>query len=222
MISVRGQKESDVVESERIKVWDIAVRVFHWSLVLLFFVAYFSGDEESLLHVYSGYGVMGLVAFRVVWGFVGTKHARFADFLYGRKATVGYVRSLLKLKPVHYLGHNPLGGWMVFALLVSIAGSCWSGLEAYGAHGQGPLVESRSWGVSSAMAYDEAEHDSGTESGSGRSSGSRFWHEIHEALSNFTLFLVFLHVVGALFASAMHRENLVRAMVTGFKTRHAP
>ena len=188
---------------------------------MLFFVAYLSGDEESVLHVYSGYAVMGLVAFRVVWGFVGTKHARFTDFLYGRKSTVRYARSLLTPKPVHYLGHSPLGGWMVFALLVSIAGACWSGLEAYGAHGQGPLAESTSWGVSSAKAQDE-ERDRGRESRSGRSSERRFWHEIHEALSNFTLFLVLLHIVGVLSAIALHRENLVKAMITGYKTRRAP
>ena len=221
---MRSEKQEalDMVHGERIKVWDIAVRIFHWSLVLLFFVAYLSGDEESVAHVYSGYGVMGLVVFRIVWGFVGTKHARFADFIYGREATVRYTRSLLALKPIHYLGHNPLGGWMAVALLASLLGSCWSGLEAYGAQGQGPLAESRSWGVSSAMAHDEEEHDGGRESGSGRSSKGRFWHEIHEALSNFTLFLVFLHIAGVLSAIALHRENLVKAMITGYKTRRTP
>jgi len=211
-----------MVQSERVKVWDIGVRVFHWSLVLLFFIAYLSGDEESLLHVYSGYGVMGLVAFRVVWGFVGTKYARFADFIYGGRTTVRYARSLLAHKPVHYIGHNPLGGWMVLALLLSLFGACWSGLEVYGAHGQGPLAGSRTWGVASAMAHEEDEHRGQRESGSARSSERRFWHEIHEVLSNFTLFLVFLHVIGALSASAMHRENLVKAMLTGYKARRAP
>jgi cytochrome b len=211
-----------VVQGERIKVWDIAVRVFHWSLVLLFLVTYLSGDDESLLHVYSGYGVMVLVAFRMFWGFVGTKHARFADFVYGGKTTVGYARSLLALNPIHYLGHNPLGGWMVVALLVSLLGSCWTGLEAYGAHGQGPLAESRSWGVSSAMAHEEEDRDGRREGSLGGSSETRFWHKIHEAISSFTLFLVILHIAGVLSASAMHRENLVKAMITGYKTRRTP
>jgi len=211
-----------MVQGERIKVWDIAVRVFHWSLVLLFFVAYLSGDDESSLHVYSGYGVMGLVAFRIAWGFVGTTHARFADFIYGLGATVRYARSLLARHPIHYLGHNPLGGWMVVALLVSVLGSCWSGLELYGAHGQGPLADFGPQVISSATAHEEDDHERSRESGSGRSSERRFWHEIHEALSNFTLFLVFLHIVGALSASAMHRENLVKAMITGYKARRTP
>ena len=197
-----------MVQCERIKVWDIAIRVFHWSLVLLFFVAYLSGDDESSLHIYSGYAVMGLVAFRIAWGFVGTRHARFADFIYGLGATVRYARSLLARRPIHYLGHNPLGGWMVVALLLSVLGSCWSGLELYGAHGHGPLADFGSQAISSA--------------GSERSSERRLWHEIHEALSNFTLFLVFLHIVGALSASAIHRENLVKAMITGYKARRTP
>ena len=211
-----------MVQCERIKVWDIAIRVFHWSLVLLFFVAYLSGDDESSLHIYSGYAVMGLVAFRIAWGFVGTRHARFADFIYGLGATVRYARSLLARRPIHCLGHNPLGGWMVVALLLSVLGSCWSGLELYGAHGHGPLADFGSQAISSAAAHEEDDRDRRRESGSGRSSERRLWHEIHEALSNFTLFLVFLHIVGALSASAIHRENLVKAMITGYKARRTP
>lgn len=211
-----------MVQDERVKVWDIAVRVLHWSLLVMFLVAYLSGDEESLLHVYSGYGVMSLVAFRIVWGLVGTKYARFADFDYGRTETARYARSLLARKPIHYLGHNPLGGWMVVALLVSLAGACWSGLEAHGAQGKGPLAESRAPGISAAMAHDEEERAGRRESGTGRTPESRMWHEIHEALSNFTVFLVFMHILGALSASAMHRENLVKAMITGYKQRRTP
>lgn len=202
-----------MAEEARIKVWDIAVRVVHWTLLVVFFVAYFSGDED-LLHVYAGYGVLALVAFRIVWGFVGTQHARFADFVYGPAATLRYVRSLFSSKPIHYLGHNPLGGWMVVALLLSLIGTCWSGLEAYGQEGHGPLAQHGGLLISSASANDEEGGET-----NGEAEGDEFWEEIHEAFSNATLVLVFLHVAGVLIASAVHRENLIRSMITGYKKR---
>ena len=208
-----------MAEKEMIKVWDIAVRVFHWSLVITFFVAYLSGDEESVLHAYAGYGVLALVAFRIVWGLVGTKYARFTDFVYGRAETLRYARSLIASKPLHYIGHNPLGGWMVVALLLGLLGAGWSGLEVYGKQGHGPLAQVETGVVSSAMANDDDEAHGGKED---KAEGEKLWEEIHETLSNLTLFLVFLHVAGVLVASAMHRENLVRAMITGYKKRQAP
>lgn len=206
-----------MAEETRIKVWDIAVRVFHWTLLVVFFVAYFSGDED-LLHVYAGYGVLALVAFRIVWGFVGTQHARFADFVYGPAATLRYVRSLFSSKPIHYLGHNPLGGWMVIALLLSLIGTCWSGLEAYGQEGHGPLAQHEGLLISSASANDDEDGEEDDER-NGDAEGDEFWEETHEAFSNATLVLVFLHVAGVLIASAVHRENLVRSMITGYKKR---
>jgi cytochrome b len=221
--NVRPSKDDAMAEEMSIKVWDIAVRVFHWSLVVFFFVAYFSGDEESALHVYTGYGVLALVAFRIVWGLVGTKHARFADFIFGPAATLQYVRSLASSKPLHYLGHNPLAGWMVVALLVCLLGACWSGLKAYGEQGHGPLAKYETWAVPTAMANDhEREQRSKRVRKERRTKGEEFWKEIHEALSNLTLFLVFLHVVGGLMSSGLHRENLIKAMITGYKTRRAP
>src|SRR5512139_1315947 len=211
-----------VAEKSMVKVWDIAVRVFHWSLVILFFVAYFTGDDEDMLHVYAGYGVLALVVFRIVWGFVGTQHARFSDFIYGPAATLRYVKSLFSPKPLHYLGHNPLGGWMVVALLLSLIGTCWSGLEAYGEKGHGPLAQVEIRLISSAMADDDEEDRGEPGTMRGKAEGEEFWGEIHETLSNLTLLLVFLHVAGVLIASAIHRENLIKAMVTGYKSRQAP
>jgi cytochrome b len=212
-----------MAEEARVKVWDIAVRVFHWSLVVSFFVAYSSGDDESLLHVYSGYAVLALVAFRVLWGLVGTKHARFSDFIYGPAATLRYVRAFVSSRPLHYLGHNPLGGWMVVALLVCLIATCWSGLEAYGGQGHGPLASSDTWIVSAAMA-DDGGGQGRSERGrrKNRTKAQKFWKETHEALANLTLFLVFLHVAGALTASAVHKENFIKAMITGYKIRREP
>ena len=204
-----------MVEGAQVEVWDRAVRVFHWSLVAFFFIAYLTGDDESALHVYAGYVVLALVVFRVVWGFVGTKHARFTDFIHGPTETLRYVKSIVSIKPLYYLGHNPLGGWMVVALLLSLIGVCWSGLEVYGKQGHGPLAQVDIHFVLPAAANDDDEESArGNERDK---AGEEFWEEIHEAFSNLTLVLVFLHVIGVVTGSAIHRENLVKAMITGHK-----
>ena len=104
--------------NDTIKVWDPLVRVFHWSLAAGFFTAYLTADEWRKLHVYAGYLIAGLVAFRVVWGLVGSRHARFTDFVAGPKAVGRYLLQLLQGRSPRYLGHNPAGGAMVVALLV--------------------------------------------------------------------------------------------------------
>ena len=138
----------------------------------------------------------------------------------GPAATLRYVKSLFSPKPLHYLGHNPLGGWMVVALLLSLIGTCWSGLEAYGQKGHGPLAQGGIALVSPALADDDEE--AGERGGKGGEGGDEFWEETHEAFSNVTLFLVILHIAGVLVAVAVHKENLVRAMVTGYKKDGAP
>jgi cytochrome b len=195
-----------------IKVWDIGVRVFHWSLVVLFLISYVSGDEESLLHVYSGYGVLGLVIFRIVWGVVGTKYARFRNFIVGPKTAGLYARSLLTTRPIHYLGHNPIGGWMVIALLILLIAASWSGLVLYGAEGHGPLANQQISIVGQVYANgdDHEDKDDG---------GDDLWEEIHEALAQLTLLFVFMHIAGVLIGSMLHRENLIKAMVTGYKNK---
>lgn len=193
---------------QTVKVWDPLVRIFHWSLVVLFAVAYVTGDDEGMTHIYAGYGVTGLIAFRLLWGVVGTRYARFADFVYGPRKVIAYARSLLGRKPLHYLGHNPLGGWMVVALLIGLALTCWSGLESYAAEGKGPLASANVAIVSVAMAHgDDSAGDKHDE----------FWEEIHEFFANLTLGLVILHILGVIVASRLHRENLVKAMITGRK-----
>ena len=101
----------------KLYVWDPLVRLFHWSLVLAFIVCYFTGDEESLTHVYSGYAILGLVAFRILWGLIGTEHARFKDFIVSPTKTLRYLKDLLQGKVEKHVGHNPAGGWMIVALL---------------------------------------------------------------------------------------------------------
>jgi len=199
--------------SEKIKVWDLPVRIFHWSLVIFFFVAYFTGDDDNPLHIYSGYAVCLLIIFRIVWGLIGTKHARFSDFVYGPGEVRKYIQSLIVRKPIHYIGHNPAGGWMVILLLISIVLVSWSGLKVYAAEGHGPLASIDLSVVGAAIADDDRDED---ENGGG-SAEEEFWEEIHEFFSNLTLALVFIHIAGVAISSHMHRENLPRAMVTGYK-----
>ena len=192
-----------------VKVWDIVVRAGHWSLVVLFTAAYLSGEiEVETLHAWAGYAILAIVLFRILWGFVGTKYARFSDFVAGWRATADYARSLLAFRPKHYLGHNPLGGWMIVALLATLLLVCWSGLEVYAVQGKGPLAQTTLTPIAEARAHDDE---------GGKGSHENLWEDVHEALANFCLFLILLHVSGALGASLIHRENLVRAMVTGKK-----
>jgi cytochrome b len=110
-----------------VKVWDPFVRVFHWSLVALFIGAFATGDDSERLHVMFGYAIAALVALRIVWGFVGSQHARFADFVTSPGTALAYVRDALSLKARRYLGHNPAGGAMILLLLVALAGTCVTG-----------------------------------------------------------------------------------------------
>jgi cytochrome b len=197
-----------MASARRVRVWDPLVRLFHWSLVIAFATAFVTGDENETVHAYAGYAVAALVVFRVIWGFVGTKHARFSNFIYGPGTGLAYLKGLLSRKPAHYLSHNPLGGWMVAALLLSLAATCWTGLEAYGAKGKGPLAGAMLNVVPQAHADEDAEADGG---------GDEFWEELHEGCADFTLLLVLLHLAGVIAGSILHRENLVRTMVTGWK-----
>lgn len=104
-----------------VPVWDLLIRVFHWSLVAGFLAAWITGHEWDLAHLIAGYWVAGLIGLRIVWGFVGARHARFADFVKGPAAVAGFLKDSVLLKAPRYLGHNPAGGAMVVALLVMIA-----------------------------------------------------------------------------------------------------
>ena len=105
-----------------VKVWDPFVRICHWSLVVLFAVAFLTGDEIERIHVAAGYGIAGLVTARIVWGFIGPRFARFSDFVKGPRAVTGYLIEAASLKAPRSLGHNPAGGAMIVALLILLAG----------------------------------------------------------------------------------------------------
>lgn len=105
--------------TQRILVWDIPTRVFHWLLAASFAGAFLTAESERWrdLHVMLGYGFAGLIAFRLVWGLIGTRYARFRAFLFSPREVMAYLRSLASRSPRHYLGHNPAGSIAIFLLL---------------------------------------------------------------------------------------------------------
>ncbi|MDH5409188.1 MAG: cytochrome b/b6 domain-containing protein [Gammaproteobacteria bacterium] len=204
----------------KIKVWDIATRTFHWSLVVCFFVAYATGDDENMLHIYSSYMIIGLLGFRLIWGTIGPRYVRFSNFILGFKATLAYLQSILLGRPVYYPGHNPLGGWMILLLLVTLTLTSWTGLELYAQQGKGPLASTESNLLQTAHANGKRGESDEIEERLERENekGQEWLEELHEALASFNLLLVFIHVAGVILAGWLHNENLIKAMWTGYKT----
>ena len=104
-----------------IPVWDALVRVLHWTLVLSVATAWLTRHSRGGWHEWIGYAALEVVANRVAWGFLGAGHARFSDFVRSPATTAAYARSVVSGREARYLGHNPLGGWMVVALLSMVA-----------------------------------------------------------------------------------------------------
>lgn len=173
-----------------VPVWDLATRAFHWSLALLVVLAWASAKLDAMsLHLNAGHAVLALVAFRLAWGFLGSRHSRFADFVKGPRAALAHLRG----GPAS-IGHNPLGGWMVLALLAVLAGQAVSGMFADDdVLTRGPLAHLAA------------------------SSTSALLTKFHKIGANAILVLVALHVLAALFYLLARGENLIRPMVTGVK-----
>jgi len=113
-------KVNTVTRDDRVKVWDPAVRVFHWSLVAAFAVAYFIVDGNRDIHEWAGYVALGLLAFRLVWGVIGSRHARFSDFVPRPAELSGYVRQMIRGREPRYMGHNPAAAIMILFLLLAV------------------------------------------------------------------------------------------------------
>jgi cytochrome b len=137
---------------ERVLVWDLPTRFFHWLLAGTFAGAWLTADSERWMdvHVILGYTFAGLIAFRLVWGVIGTRHARFASFVRGPRAVVRYLTSLASTRPEHHVGHNPAGGWAVLALLGLGALTALTGYATYNDYG-GEWLEELHEGTASAM-----------------------------------------------------------------------
>ncbi len=186
-----------MTEPSKITVWDPLVRFFHWALVSAFVIAYITEDDLITIHSWAGYLILILLCIRFIWGFVGTQHARFSDFVYSPGNIIKFIKETLHLSAKRYLGHNPAGGAMVILLMLSLLVVSISGVILLGAEEQaGPVAH---WFTQSESKWSDS------------------LEEVHEFFANFTLFLVFLHVVGVLVESLIHKENLVSAMITGLK-----
>lgn len=204
---------------EQVYVWDRFVRFFHWTLVVLFCTSYLSGDEVEWLHVYSGYGIALLILARTLWGFIGSTHARFRDFLYSPLSAVEYLKSVANGNPRHYLGHNPAGAMMVFALLAGLFLTTLSGMKLYAVEeGKGPLAQEINVQlVNDAYADSDDGYDDDDHHDREDEEAEEFWEEVHEFSVNFMLLLVVIHILGVIVSSRAHEESLVKAMVTGYK-----
>jgi len=181
-----------------VALWDLPTRIFHWSLVVLILVAWFSGEENMQVHKLAGYGVLGLLIFRLWWGVAGGSTARFASFLKGPGATLAYLKTVGDRTPGHASGHNPVGAWSVVAMIAVMLAQAGLGLFASDIDGleSGPL--------SYLVDFDTA----------------RLCSEWHEVLFRVLQGLVVLHLLAIGFYWFWKRQNLVVSMITG-KSRFA-
>jgi cytochrome b len=193
--------ESDMTQQpltqERKPVWDIFVRLFHWSLVASILFAWWSGEQGGnwmQWHMYAGYSVLGLVLFRLLWGFAGSHYARFSEFVRSPVHTVKYGLQLARRKEPHYIGHNPLGGWMVLLLLLLSAAQAGTGLFANDEiFTEGPLVHLVSYDLSVEITR---------------------WHKL---IFDVLLIAIGLHLLGVFTHQVFKREKLIQAMLHGRK-----
>ena len=124
---LQGAHSAREMRADWITVWDPFVRLFHWSLVGLFAFSYFTGDEWKSAHVVSGYLIGGLIVMRVLWGLFGSEHARFVNFIYRPATVLSFLADTARMRAKRYIGHNPAGGAMVIALLLTVGGIATTG-----------------------------------------------------------------------------------------------
>lgn len=220
-------------KKESVKVWEPLIRIGHWTLVIAFFTAYLTEDDLMPVHVWAGYIVGGYLVMRIVWGFIGSKYVRFSHFVYSPARIVAYLKNLVARKPQHYIGHNPAGGAMVIALLLSLTVTTVTGMKLYAVEdNKGPFalsaeqlqaqVNSASL-ISVAKAEGSKDDDKDDEFEAAATThrvdeqSEEFWEELHEFFANLTLLLVFLHIFGVVVSSYVDKEKLVKTMLTGKK-----
>jgi cytochrome b len=185
------------------RVWDLPTRLFHWSLVALVvfngITGHFAADLGTAWlerHLLSGYAILALILFRLVWGFAGNRHARFAGFVRGPRAVLDYLAALSGRRPaVAYVGHNPLGAWSVLAMLGALALQVGSGL----------FLSDEDLGVAAPLARHVANRT------------IDLMGTVHETGFWLLLALVAIHLSAIVFYRVAKGENLVRPMLTGDK-----
>jgi len=190
------------IPKKTVQVWDLPIRMFHWVLVLLVTISFITakiGGNAMQYHVWSGETILALLLFRLIWGFIGSPSARFAHFVRGPGAAWHYARRLIGPNPERHLGHNPLGGWSIVAMLLALALQAITGLFATDDIAtQGPLYRL----VSDATAGQLT--------------------AIHLFNIDVILALVALHILAVLFYLLVKKDNLVTPMITGRKPWQDP
>lgn len=184
---------------QTVTVWDLPTRLFHWTLVALMIFQWLTAEFGSAMdwHVWGGYAILALVLFRLIWGFVGSDTVRFRDFVRGPGAALGYVKALLRGETPLYLGHNPMGGWSIVAMLVLLLVQAGTGLFANDDITiEGPLYAWVSKGTSDWLTA------------------------IHKFNFNLLLLVIAVHISAVLFYLFVKRENLIHPMLSGRK--HLP
>ncbi|HEX6833832.1 MAG TPA: cytochrome b/b6 domain-containing protein [Rudaea sp.] len=184
------------------RLWDLPTRLFHWTLVVLIALQYATGEFDLLdlrWHFWFGYATLALVLFRILWGLFGSQTSRFSHFVRGPSAVVAYVRALFAPAKEPAVGHNPVGGWSVLALLACVLVQAASGLFASdGIDNDGPLAAR----VSAATV--------------------KLMTRVHHWTQNVLLLLIAMHVAAALLYLLVGRENLIAPMISGKKPLAQP
>ena len=193
-----NRTEADVAGSAvpgKVRVWDLPVRLFHWSLVVLVTLSWASVENGYMrVHVWSGLALLTLLLFRIAWGFIGSTTARFSDFARRPRQAVAYLRAIARGEHPRHLGHNPAGGWMVLLLLAVLLAQAVTGLFANdGVRFNAPLST-----LVSSAASDRLT-------------------QLHGTIFNVILLLVWMHVVAVMYYRFVRGENLVAAMITGMR-----
>ena len=189
-------KMSDENISKKIHVWDIPVRLFHWSLVALFCFSFYSGKTGGFelmdYHMYSGYTVLTLIIFRILWGFFGGRYARFSHFIQSPGKIAKYLGSLKNATEKTTIGHNPAGGLSVVIMLLLLLGQGLTGLFTNDdIMLEGPLTH--------LVSYDQ----------------SRSLTGLHETISWLLVGVISLHIFAIIFYRVVRKVNLVKPMITG-------
>ena len=182
-------------------VWDLPTRVFHWLFAASFAVAWLTHESSRLLdvHVFAGYLFAALLVFRLVWGIVGSRYARFRSFVWSWRDARAYLVDALRGRARRFLGHNPAGSWAIYAMLALGVAVAATGIGVLGGEERhGPLAGLLGFRTGAVL------------------------HEAHEFAAIAMLLLVLGHLAGVVVESAVHRENLIAAMVSGLKRGRAP
>jgi cytochrome b len=177
-----------MLEKSTQPVWSLGVRLLHWTLALSMIGSFVTHESGGALHENLGYIALAAASLRVILGFVASGYWRFSQFVRGVRVTLSYAKDIVSKRELRYLGHNPLGGWMVLALLADAIATGFTGWL---------FTTDQFWGV-------------------------KWVEELHGALGEALLPLLFLHISGAIFTSYRHQENLVASMLHGRKAAAEP